>query len=613
MKTKTKNMLKKLVCVVLTTLLALSTFSMPFSYLVANAETTEQETFSWQKYTHYLTDQAYKGTNLNGQTTNDHIILNGNIITFYGYGKPQYIDYLFMQNDSSDKKTFTFKIDEAGINYHSMYGGGFLFNGKIENDMLTSYMLLYEQGGIGLYKVGPVNATNFNNGTQTWSKITTFVKTGSVHDIKIEVDSSILNMWDNGTQIVSNYKLSQVIGNGFGPIAVYKSHNCTILSYFTFSNLKMKIADKEIVIIPIPKFIDVDSSTPYQTDLSWSSVNQAIRYDLEIDGNIVDVGNTTSYSHLNLFSGTTHKYKVRAICPFGTGEWSDEVGTITLGEPNTWTKKASMLIPRTSAVTLNVNKKIYVLGGITTTGIATKSIEVYDPSNNSWTESSNMTKERSGMAGASIGDKIYIFGGKEASKAIATCEVFDTKKQTWSNLPDMPTPRFNTSAVSVGGKIYVIGGHNGNRFINVVEEYDPATNQWSSKQIMPTARSMSAITAINDIIYVIGGYNGDYLNVVEAYDTSKDIWEQKASMTTARRNLGVAAINDLVYAVGGNNTNGELTKLEMYNPALDTWTDKMDMPTPRSYCGFVSVYGAIFAIGGVLKGSPCDNVEMYNP
>ncbi|QNU65917.1 hypothetical protein EHE19_013600 [Ruminiclostridium herbifermentans] len=601
--------MKKLICFIVTALLLFSSLSLPYS--VVNAETTGEETITWQKYTHYLLDQAYSGTYLNGALSNDHIIIDGNKMTFYGYGKPQYVDYLFMAYDKSNKKTFSFNLSENGINYHSMYGGGYLFNGKIENNILTSYMILYEEGGIGLYKVGPVNVTSLNNGTHTMSRIASFTKVGKDHNIIIEVNSNTLNLWDNGVQRITDYQLKEVIGNGFGPIAVYKSHDCSILSYFTFSDFKMEIEGEVVVIIPIPEFTNVEANIPYQIDLSWSDIDEATSYDLEIDDKVVNVGKVTDYSHLNLLPGTTHKYRVRAITPLGIGEWSEEEYATVYKNPNAWTKMSDMFIPKTSAASVNVNNKIYVLGGITKGNIATKSIEIYDPLTNSWTKSNDMTGERHGMAAASIGEKIYVFGGKTGTNVLATSEVYDTKTGTWTTLPNMPTPRFNTAAISVNGKIYVIGGYNGNKYIDAVEEYDPATNQWTVKQKMPTKRSIHELAAIDNTIYVIGGYNGNYLNIVEAYNISEDLWVQKQSMNTARRSLGVEVVGGMIYAVGGINQSGELKKLEVYDPTTDTWTDKLDMPTPRGYLTFTSAYDLIFSIGGTLQGIPSSAVEMY--
>lgn len=618
------NMLKKGIVFLLFTAFIISTLFLPYGGSAANAAeisngqvisslATEQDTFTWQKYSHYLTDRAYKGSTSNGVSTNDHIVLNGNVMTFYGYDSPAYIDYLFMPSDDSSKKEFAFTLDEAGINYHSMLGGGFLFNGKLQNGILTSYMLLYESSGLGLYKVGPVDAKEFNDGKQNWTKVATFNRNGKKHSIKMEVDKKVLNLWDNDVQTIKDYNLGENIGNGFGPIAAYSSHSCSILSYFTFGDLKMKVNGTEVTIIPVLKTLKAEAKVARQIDLSWEAITEASSFELEIDGSIVNVGKNTTYTHKNLIPGSLHKYRARVISPNGAGEWGDMVSAIALGDPNTWTQKASLSVPRTNSVTLSVNDKIYVLGGITLNGTTASSIEVYDFLTDSWT-SQSMPDEGYGMAGAAIGEKIYLIGGKKGSKVISTVEEYDTKTGIWTKKADMPTPRHGMAAIAVGGKVYVIGGYNGRKYMSVVEEYDPVTDKWSTKQGMPTERSIMDISAVDNIIYVVGGYNGKYLDVVESYDPAKDIWQKKASMNTARRSLGIGNVNGLIYAVGGNNDNGELKNLEMYDPSSDKWTSKLDMPTPRSFIGFATIYNVIFAIGGTSSdGIPLKVVEMYNP
>ena len=70
---------------------------------------------------------------------------NGQTITFYGYTAPAYKDFMLYKGATAGKKTLTFDLDTSKVNYHSMEGGGFLFNSKIENGYLTGYAALYIQ------------------------------------------------------------------------------------------------------------------------------------------------------------------------------------------------------------------------------------------------------------------------------------------------------------------------------------------------------------------------------------------------------------------------------------------------------------------------------------
>ncbi len=64
----------------------------------------------------------------------------------------------------------------------------------------------------------------------------------------------------------------------------------------------------------------------------WDSVGGATGYDIEVDGQVVNNGPTTNYTHRGLAPGTHHEYKVRSINPGGKSEWSPVVNASTTAE-----------------------------------------------------------------------------------------------------------------------------------------------------------------------------------------------------------------------------------------------------------------------------------------
>lgn len=216
-------------------------------------EVSAEDTFAWKIYDHKGNWGENNYPNGDGQADpkdNQHIIVknSGKDITFYGYGQPAYKDFMFMENNSNSKKTFDFEINESGINYHSMEGGGFLFNSKIESNLLSGYCILFEANGVSLYKIEKIDIDTFHNSQNSnisrypgITRIKTFLKDSSQkHTIKIEVSQSSISMWDNSKKTIDGLALDSVYGNSFGPIASYIAHNCNILSYFSFNNLSMK-------------------------------------------------------------------------------------------------------------------------------------------------------------------------------------------------------------------------------------------------------------------------------------------------------------------------------------------------------------------------------------
>jgi LPXTG-motif cell wall-anchored protein len=186
-----------------------------------------------------------------------HVIVsdNGQTMTFYGYTKPAYKDFFLHKNSPAGKKTLTFDLDLSNAKYHSMEGGGFIFNSKVENNRLYGYVVLYIQGGyVQMYKLNGVDVNSLRDsiseelGSFGSSGITAVggqvsVGTGSQHSVKLVADATSVSLWDNGTKVIDNQVLDNLNANDFGPFVSYRSHGCQIISVFKFGNLKMLMAD----------------------------------------------------------------------------------------------------------------------------------------------------------------------------------------------------------------------------------------------------------------------------------------------------------------------------------------------------------------------------------
>lgn len=185
--------------------------------------------------------------------TADHnhvqITNGGRTLAFYGYTNPAYKDFMLTSGTPAGKKVITFDMDESKVDYHSMEGGGFLFNSKIDGDgKLYGYAILYVQGDVRVFKINGVDADAFHNetarGLSSMSPDVTLVGTyakgaSTQHSIKIVITDK-LNMWDNGTLTIEDLALdSSFGGNEFGPIVSHVSHGCHIISIFTFDNMKL--------------------------------------------------------------------------------------------------------------------------------------------------------------------------------------------------------------------------------------------------------------------------------------------------------------------------------------------------------------------------------------
>lgn len=313
----------------------------------------------------------------------------------------------------------------------------------------------------------------------------------------------------------------------------------------------------------------------------------------------------------------------------GSREGVDRVGRIIItaegisGSPDTivvtqprspWRTRQSMPTARAASTAVEVNGKIYVIGGWDGPNV----VEEYDPAANVWVTKQAMPTGRSQLAAAVVNGKIYAIGGSGAGGFLNTVEEYDPAKDTWTSRQSMPTPRSGLAAVTVNGKIFAIGGASDAYTIqDAVEEYDPATDVWTIKRAMPTSREGLAAAAVNGAIYCIGGTNGVYFSSfasVEEYDPIANVWTARRPMSVARWALAAATLNDKIYAVGGWSGSTSQHAIEEYNPLTNVWTTRSTMPTSRGHPAAATAIGKIYVIGGAGDNSrSLDTVEEYDP
>ena len=410
------------------------------------------------------------------------------------------------------------------------------------------------------------------------------------------------------------------------------------------------------------------SVTNKQIIISWNPVAEAVYYDVWIDGNIMNNGSSTQYTHLNLNPTTQYTYKVRALNSQGSGLWSQTytVKTLLLDTPTNikttgtsdsvylnWDRvdyATSYEIEIDEGTIITTETTNYINDDLTQESVHTYRIRAKNSEGiSAWSDivTQNTANLEDGIKGqwfsnnqysfyryladsTQLNGKIYLIGGcqkiwngtKYIETETATNEEYDPVSNTVVTRASMPTPRYGLAVVSLNGKIYAIGGMHEGKFVNTVEEYDPVTDTWKVKADMPTARMNLGAVVLNGKIYAVGGGGGNiylgYVDCVEEYDPLTDIWTKKASMPTARYSLSLVTFNDKIYAIGGYNNNLSLNNIEVFDPKENIWSEKGVMPTARQGAGAVASNGKIFLMGGqqrvgVNTIKPVDMVEEYDP
>lgn len=213
-------------------------------YLEVSNTLTAHDTFAWDTYDH----ENYKEPYYSQLNLSNHIIFNGDNIKMMGYGEVAYKDFLLVDDDNNTRKILSFDIQRDQTDWHSMEGGGFLFNASVDNNMLQGFCALITQYGLRLYQIPSVNVNTFRNSTSKtiggYSKLLKTCSIGNVkaeHHIKIEASRKFVSIWDGDNLVIDKYELPENdYGFGYGPITGHASHSCWQQSYFTFSNIKME-------------------------------------------------------------------------------------------------------------------------------------------------------------------------------------------------------------------------------------------------------------------------------------------------------------------------------------------------------------------------------------
>lgn len=317
---------KRVVSVLLAVTLTVSLFSVKVPieiyaeddpYVELSQTLTAQDTFAWTEYDHDNFRDSY------APSIPDHIIYDGDNIKMIGYGYSAFKDFLLINDteNKNSKKTFSFKIKRDGSDWHSMEGGGFLFNSSVKNNILSGFCVLVTQSGLKLVQITGVDVNNFRNGSYSYvQNAGKLLKTYSLsnlygeHDFKIEVNNTSVSVWDGANVVIDGYVLPENnYGYGYGPITSHISHSCSQQSYFTFNNISME----EVVIHYVPKkpadlkyTVNDDSSVV----LSWTQPDgkaEVARYDIYRDGVKVDASTETTYT--DTVNSGNYSYYVCAV------------------------------------------------------------------------------------------------------------------------------------------------------------------------------------------------------------------------------------------------------------------------------------------------------------
>jgi len=348
---------------------------------------------------------------------------------------------------------------------------------------------------------------------------------------------------------------------------------------------------------------------------------------------IATVGaNVESYNDTGLRSSTHYDYRIRSYNSAGNSAYTridgstTNAGSTTTPTPTTgdatgiskitWTTKASAPNPVDDSLGVAANGKLYVLGGMNSSGVTLRA-DRYNPSTNSWERLPNPPERITHAQPVVSGNFIYLVGGYVGTgngfeQYWATKHVwrFDTVNLKWAALPDLPVARGGGAATLVGSKIHFFGGVDGNRADkndHFVLDLNNTGAGWKTLSAMPNARSHHAAVYLNGKVYVIGGQHGydgnaTLLRDVNVYDPATDKWTTAAGLPAPRSHIicSTLVLNGRILAIGGdvNSPGNRTADVTMYNPSTNSWSRVSQMPSSRLACVAGVINGDVYVSVG---------------
>ncbi len=262
---------------------------------------------------------------------------------------------------------------------------------------------------------------------------------------------------------------------------------------------------------------------------------------------------------------------------------SNETGvldTVDVYSPATgvWTPGKALPAKRAALAAVSDDQgRIYAIGGTDNNKESGAQGEVlrFDPEFNRWDllKSMNIPRFYANAVKGKDG-RIYVIGGVDSTGAMtSTMEIYNPATDNWSTpipLPFQPERYLTASAVDDNGLIYVIGG-GGSSTLDLVEVYHPDTKIWELPFHMPTARhGLVAARGLDGLIYAISGNNGTLLDVVEAWDPINLNWRNDIPSLPSGKghDHGAATVgkDGVIYLLGGDNRVFPLNTVEAYYP-----------------------------------------------
>jgi N-acetylneuraminic acid mutarotase len=307
--------------------------------------------------------------------------------------------------------------------------------------------------------------------------------------------------------------------------------------------------------------------------------------------------------------------------------------TVNVAEPTVdleinWEEHTSLPVDLGWMPAVELDGKMYIVGGATDGGTAVNDMYVYDPTTDSWDATkAGIDGARFAHSAEAVNGKIYVMGGVPAMSADALndIQVYDPLTDEWTVEGNLPERRAGLATCVLDNKIYIAGGitafPNGN-LPDGFYSYDPGSKSWTELSPLPSVRAMVSMEVVDGKIYLVGGTGGGLANgtaFADVYDPDSDSWSSLPDLPANRWGTASGGIGSMLFCMAGITdffSPGSATSF-IYDTEAGSWIYGTPVPLKRLVAAACVYQDQIYLFGGATTGEPfntyTDNVVVGTP